>query len=366
VLLPYYERQLSSPTQTLTVALDARLIGGRHTGDTSYWTGLVHGLIAEGGNTTFLLYSNKPRPDFIPESDRVRWINLQAPNNRWWSWVKFPLAARKAGAQVLHTQYSLSPLASNGITTVHDVSFFIGPEWFKPRDRMVLQRTVPASCRRAKRVFAVSQTDKREIEQWIPAAKGKIVVTPNALPPDFRPVDAEIAAGRRQAIGIPDRYVLTVGTRWPRKNMGLAIQAAQLADVPIVVTGQPGWGEEPSGAIATGFVETPDLIALYQGAALYLAPSLHEGFGIPLLEAFACNCPVLTTGMGAMTEVAGGAAAIEPSLEPTVWADRIRALLADSGTLETMRAKGQVQLTNYDWSKTAQIALNAYQEVSQC
>jgi glycosyltransferase involved in cell wall biosynthesis len=260
----------------LTVALDARLLGSRNTGDTAYWRGLVGGLAQIGSEADFLLVSNGPAPPGVPDGPNFRWVEARARSGRWWSLVRFPLAARRGGAGVLHSQYTLSPLAGrHGVTTVHDVSFFVGPQWFRPRDRWLLQRTVPASCRRAAAVLTVSETSKSEIERYVRAARGKVSVTPNALGANVRPMPQAEAEAAVRALGAPEGYVLTVGTRWPRKNMALAVEAARLAGRPIVVTGQPGWGSEPPGAFQTGYVDDRTLTALYQCAALYLAPAFH-------------------------------------------------------------------------------------------
>ncbi|HRF61261.1 MAG TPA: glycosyltransferase family 1 protein [Fimbriimonadaceae bacterium] len=358
----------------MTVAIDARLVGGRHTGDTTYWHGLLAGLARTSADVRFLLYSNAPRPEGIPDDPRMVWIPLPHRSPRWWSLVAFPLAARRAGANVIHTQYNLSPLAGKaGVTTVHDVSFFIGPQWFTAKDRFMLRRFVPRSCARAARVITVSETSKREIEQFIPRARGKVVVTPNALNPAIRPWQRDAAQAHvRDRLGIEGPFLLTVGTRWPRKNMRLAIDAARLLppSLPhrLVVSGKPGWGDDGDLAdpriVATGYVEDDDLSALYSCADLYLAPSRHEGFGLPLLEAFACGCPVLCSTGGAMPEVAGDAAAIEPSWEPSAWAERIGNLLADSGTLGSMRERGYARLTRFDWQSTAAKTLSVYREVA--
>lgn len=358
----------------MIVAIDARLAGGRHTGDTTYWNGLLAGLAETPGDVSFLLFSNAPRPDRIPDDPRMVWIPLANGSSRWWSLVAFPLAARRRGAGAIHTQYNLSPLAGRiGVTTVHDVSFFIGPEWFSATDRWMLRKFVPRSCARAARVLTVSETSKAEIERYIPAARGKVVVTPNALNPAIQPWDRE--AARRHAagrLGIEAPFLLTVGTRWPRKNMRLAIDAVRRlpGSVPhrLVVSGKQGWGEEGDlddpRIVATGYIEDDDLSALYSSADLYLAPSRHEGFGLPLLEAFACGCPVICSTGGAMPEVAGDAAAIEPSWEPDVWARRIESLLSDSGTLESMRERGYARLARFDWRTTAAKTLSVYREVA--
>ena len=157
----------------------------------------------------------------------------------------------------------------------------------------------------------------------------------------------------REELGIDGPYLLTVGTRWPRKNMRLAIEAAGALPVSIphrlVVTGKAGWGELPPNdrTVFTGYVSDEELTALYQCADLYLAPSLHEGFGIPLLEAWACGCPVLCSSGGALPEIAGGAAEVMQSWEARDWADRIAELLSDSSKLGLLRERGLKRLGEF-------------------
>jgi glycosyltransferase involved in cell wall biosynthesis len=348
-----------------TVAIDARLAAGTSTGDSSYWTGLLYGLSKLDLDLRFLLISNAVRPPGIPESPSFSWVHLPAKSSRWWSYVQFPIHARKLGADVIHTQYSLSPLVGHrGVTTIHDVSFFIGPEWFRPRDRMILSKTVPASVKRARRVIAVSNTCAGEIERYIPAAKGKTTAIYNGLPPWVQKVDNPKPALEKLGVGQP--YMLTVGTQWPRKNMKLAIDAArEVEGYPLVVTGKAGWGEQAAGdhVKAVGYVSNEELCALYSGASLYLAPSLHEGFGIPVIEGFACGCPVLCSTGGALPEVAGDAAQVEPTWEPAHWTDSIRSLLADSSKLDELRRRGFERVKQFDWIESARQTVNVYREI---
>ncbi|MFN3685070.1 MAG: hypothetical protein ACK41F_14215, partial [Fimbriimonadaceae bacterium] len=101
------------------VALDVRLVQRPSTGDSTYWLGLLHGLCRIGTPIEFLLFSNAPQPRGIPMPPGASWVQLSSRSERWWSFVAFPLAARRMGAEVLHTQYSLSPLAGRrGVTTI--------------------------------------------------------------------------------------------------------------------------------------------------------------------------------------------------------------------------------------------------------
>lgn len=355
----------------LTVALDARLIGGTSTGDSTYWTGLVHGLSKLDSDVRYLLYSNASRPANVPQSDRLRWIQL-AGSPRIWSLVKFPLAARRAKASITHVQYNLSPLIrKGGVTTIHDVSFFIEPKWFQARDRELLQRFVPSSAKRAKAVITVSETSKREISFWIPEAKLKTIAIANAAAIDRQRLPRHEAREIIEArFGLSGPYALTVGTRWPRKNMKLAIEAMEslpstLAQ-KLLITGKSGWGEEIAGPRTqfTDYVDEATMNALFSAADLYLAPSLHEGFGIPILEAFRCGAPVISSAGGALPEVVGSAGRIVTSWKAEDWALEIGALLSDSGKLETMQLAGFEREKSFTWEASAMRHEAVYREVS--
>ena len=348
-------------------AIDARLVCEQNTGDSSYWTGLLYGFAAANPDARILLLSNTPQPVGIPKSEIFTWIYLRGRSRRW-SYLTFPLAARSLGATAIHTQYSLSPLVgSNGFTTVHDVSFMIGPQWFKPIDRFMLTKSIPSAVRRAKKVFTVSETARDELTRFFPSAAGKTIVTYNACPPWIQPIRQDVARQTvAKELGVEGPYLLTVGTRWPRKNMQLATRAVDLLppEMPhqIVVTGKAGWGPEDLGSRgrSVGYVSNEIMSALYSGAELYLAPSLHEGFGIPVLEAFKCGCPVLCSSGGALPEVAEGAAVVESSWNPADWASTIQEILSDSSKIEHLRQAGSRREKQFSWKKTARQTLNAY------
>ncbi len=270
-----------------------------------------------------------------------------------------------------HTQYTLSPLVRNGVTTIHDVSFFIGPEWFKPKDRLLMQRTVPASAKRAKKVITVSESSKLDVVKFTGVPSDKVVVTYNAAPPWFKPMTRDEAAPSLKKLGIETPYLLAIGARWPRKNLALAIRAAELlpARLPhrLLVVGKEGWGDEGGGArtVATGYMPNESLPPLYAGAELFLFPSLYEGFGIPMVEAFASGTPVLASSGGSLPEVSGGAAEIVRSFDALAWASAIEALLDDSSKIAAMRERGLIRSKDFSWKQTATRTIEVYAEVAR-
>jgi glycosyltransferase involved in cell wall biosynthesis len=148
--------------------------------------------------------------------------------------------------------------------------------------------------------------------------------------------------------------------------MELAIQAATDARLPIVLTGKGTWqaGELGPGGRSVGYVSVEDLSALYSAATLYLAPSRHEGFGIPLLEAFRCGCPVVCSTGGAFPEVDGDAACVMPNWEVASWSNAISNLVGDSSKLQRLRDAGRLRERAFRWEDTAARTLEIYREVA--
>ncbi len=346
------------------IAIDARLTSTQNTGDTSYWRGLIWGLSKINPLPNITLFSDQPQQVDSP----FPYVQITAPHSRIWSYFTFPRAAKKMNANVIHTQYNVSPLSGNAaITTIHDVSFFINPEWYEPKDRLLLTKLIPRSVNHACRVLTVSETSKQEIEHYIPASKSKITVTPNALSPTFIPADkakAKTSLANKHDIEKP--FIFAITSRWARKNTQLAAQAfqqSQLSETHKLITCGPG---EPliANSIHLGYVDDETIRDLYAAADCYILPSLHEGFGIPILEAFASQTPVICGTGGAIPEVAGDAAIICPDYNPETWANALNHLFDDSGKLEAMIKRGQRRIQDFSWIKTAELTMQAYEEVA--
>jgi glycosyltransferase involved in cell wall biosynthesis len=346
------------------VALDARLVTTQNTGDTAYWRGLLYGLAQIDPRPKILLLSDQPKPDFLP-ADFFPWHQISAPHQRLWSLLAFPRAARQLGAQVVHTQYNLSPMTKiPGVTTIHDVSFLINPEWYAPKDRLILKGSIPKTVDLARKILTVSETSKREINSHLPRSVGKVIVTPNALGPDFIPFSKTEAKSLLPQIASP--FVFTITSRWARKNTALAAQAFQLSGAATthqLVTCGPG---EPllSNSLHLGYVNDQTIRALYAAADCYILPSLHEGFGIPILEAFASQTPVLAGNGGAIPEVADGNATLCQDYNPQTWANALNQILTDSGKLKAQIESGMARAKEFSWIKTAEITADVYRRVA--
>jgi glycosyltransferase involved in cell wall biosynthesis len=263
------------------------------------------------------------------------------------------------------------------VTTIHDISFFIDPSWFGWKDRTLLRLSVPASIRRAAKVIAVSETSRREMIDILGVDPGKVVATPLGVPSFCRePSQSSNTGEESRSREKPQHpYALFVGGLQARKNWRMAIEAVALAreqwpELTLTITGRSRVpAKELESVIAQrgagswldlcGGVSAEALRSLYQHAFAVIHPSLHEGFGLTPLEAFACGTPVIASDRGAIPEVAGDAAILLSPDDPRGWADAILSLRNDDHR-QRLIAKGLERAKQFDWGATAAGTLDVY------
>ena len=174
-------------------------------------------------------------------------------------------------------------------------------------------------------------------------------------------------------MGAEESFVLFVGTLDPRKNLRtlLAASAAVRSQAPhrLVVVGKNPYGPDPElagqGILHRTGVADETLAGLMSAAALFVLPSLAEGFGLPALEAMACGCPVIASNTTSLPEVAGDAAIWVDPLDADALAERLRALLRDQSLRRDLRAKGLARAAQFSWERTARETFAVYRRVAQ-
>ncbi len=364
----------------MRVGIDARCLTGPFTGDRTYWEGLIGGLSTLNAELELVLFSDRDTPvGVVPKTANIEQVVIPSHWGRYFSFVQLPRAAVQHKCDVVHVQYSVSPLFRMPVvTTIHDISFVLYPECFRPKDRWLLTRSVPVAMRRAAQVITVSESSREDIIRKMHVDPAKIHATPLAVPARLQ-VDTGISEGVLSTEEMESGYFLLLGVRQPRKNLPHAVRAyARYRELGgtsrLVIVGKTGWGEDVLSDVInscgvgqyvrfTGYVEDNQLHALYTRARALLYPSLYEGFGLPPLEAMSLGCPVFASDIPVMHEVCGEAAILIPPSDIGSWADAMLGLTAD--VAHRLCTLGKARASRFSWTQTAQQTYNVYELARQ-
>jgi glycosyltransferase involved in cell wall biosynthesis len=263
---------------------------------------------------------------------------------------------------VFHSSDWAEPPASCfKVTTIHDMAPLIMPEYTPQKIVNVHKRKFEWIKKDVDRVIVPSKSTKNDAVR-LGIKSEKIRVIPEALRSDFSKSSKEAVDKVKKKYKIEGRYALSVGTN-PRKNIKRIAEAFNKVSPDVGLSNLAVVGEANQeinkSVVFLGKVDQKDLKALYSGAELLIFTSLYEGFGLPILEAFACGCPVLTSNISSMPEVAGDAGVLINPLSTDEIADGIVKTLRDS---EKLIQKGKKRVKSFSWEETAKKTMEVYRE----
>jgi glycosyltransferase involved in cell wall biosynthesis len=319
----------------------------------------------------------------LPPNFRVRSSRLPTINPRVripWEQLLAPALLRLGRADVFHGVLNVAPLFCPvpSVITIHDLSFISFPQTFRRLNRAYLTWSTRVSVRHAARILAVSEATKQEIVRILGVAPERIVVTHNAVDARFAPPEPAELAAFRARVGLPERFILFLGTLEPRKNLPTLLEAyariASSTDAPLIIGGGKGWLYDEIFAKAeslnlgdrvrfAGYIDQADQPLWYAAATVFAFPSLYEGFGIPPLEAMACGTPVVTTTSSSLPEVVGDAGLTVPATDADALGEALLRLLDDAELRAELRERGLRQARRFSWRETAERTLAVYREV---
>jgi glycosyltransferase involved in cell wall biosynthesis len=389
----------------MKVALDATPLLGPRTGVGRYVAGLAEALAGLAGPepesvalVPFSWRGTGDLPAAAPSGPRIRHGRRRAPARLLqtaWGRLPWPPVEWLSGpVDVFHATNFVAPPTRRAATvlTVHDLTYLRFPQMVTDASARYRQ-LVPRALDRGAVVCTPTAAVATEVAAEYGLPPDRLVVTPLGVDPSWRqatPPDPSWLATH----GLPDRYLLFVGNREPRKNLPTLLTAYRqlLAGVgvepgltasegagtstrttattgipPLVLVGPPGWGEAldtaglPPDAVRTpGYLPEPDLARVVAGAAALVVPSWYEGFGLPALEALACGTPVVASDLPALGEVLGDQADLVAPGDPAALADALARVLEDPGG-EDARAARRTRAAGFTWENCAQATLGAYE-----
>lgn len=358
------------PQRPLRIAIDAsRTTAAQRTGTENYALRLLRALLDLPSPHCFTLYfRDAPATDlFRPASNRVPRV---IPFPRLWTHVRFAAALLHDQPDVTFVPAHSLPLVFPGraVVTVHDLGYLHFPAAHPAFARAYLDLATRYSVRRAAHILADSEATCRDLNHYYAVDPQKVTVVYPGVEGIERAGDAEIAAVRAK-YGLPERYLLFLGTIQPRKNIARLIAAYQAwraahpsEDMALVLAGCKGWlsddiPTEAPGVIVTGYVDEADIAALYSGALALTFPSLYEGFGFPVIEAMRCGTPVLCSNTSSLPELAGDAALRVDPLDVAAIQHGIGQLLGNASLRAELIGRGYKQAAKFTWRAAAEQTL---------
>ena len=306
----------------------------------------------------------------------IEWMTVRAGKYSVAELFLLAAAARTSGVDLYHSPHYVLPfgLSCPAIVTVHDLIHVLHPR--SPLHSIYSRWMIRSACRRARRVITVSETTARDLRVHLDVPPEKVRVIPNGVAPRFRRLPELETRACLDRLGIRRPYVLFVGNWLPHKNVETLIRAWATLPKPRPDLLLCGGGFDRAAPVQRalekcrardqvrflGTVEEEALVALYNGAELFVSASIYEGFGLPIVEAFACGVPVLATDGGAVPEIAGDAALLVPALRVDRIADEMCRLLGDQQLRQELAERGLRRAARYSWDEAARTTIQVYEE----
>jgi glycosyltransferase involved in cell wall biosynthesis len=382
-------------SDTMRVAINAQLVSFddsyRNAGISRFISTLLEGLAALDSGQEYTAFMHPKEADRASDSPLARATHLRLMGTSLWgadgplrriAWeqLALPGALRTLGIDVFHAPANVLParLPCPSVVTVHDLAFMRYPQFLRPSRRLYQRRFTARSVARATQVVTVSESTKRDVIELMRVPEQRLHVIYPGIAADFQPVgDPVTLASFRARHGLPERYLLYLGTLEPRKNLLTLIEAyarlrGLLADAPpLVLAGAKGWYYKSLFSrvrvlglehvvIFPGYVARDEQRLWYAGAELFVFPSLYEGFGLPVVEALACGTPTITSNVSSLPEVAGDVARQVDPRNAEALAHVLREVLADGAARVRMARAGPAWASQFSIARMARAYATIY------
>ncbi|MFH1088261.1 MAG: glycosyltransferase family 1 protein [Patescibacteria group bacterium] len=381
----------------MRIGIDIRgLLTGQHSGVEQYTLKVLEQLLRLDQHNTFVLFYvsyrnlDKKLADLISEAPwlrqhnveirKLKWVNFPLLLHALWKPLDWPKVDKICGGLGVMWQPSprILPVSRRcqQVITFHDLVFEIFPQFYTWKSRLwQWQMSYPYLAKTADQIIAVSQSTKADLERIYQVKPEKIRVIYEGVEPNyFNKVDEQTIVALKNKFNIPEKYLYYIGSLEPRKNVIAIVRALahlreQNVNIKLVVSGGKSWLERPMFAeieklhlaehvIFTGPVTEVEKIAWLQGATVFLFPSLYEGFGLPVLEAMAAGCPVVTSNVSSLPEVVGEAAILIDPNDQVAINTAVANLCSDPVLAHKYVEQGRARAKQFNWEETAKTTLN--------
>jgi glycosyltransferase involved in cell wall biosynthesis len=367
----------------MRIGVDARLMQHQPAGITRYTRHLLLELSKLNQRDEFITFQHRRHRAPLIEQANFRRATLFAPVHTHLEQWMVPLELIRFSLDLLHSTDFIPPLYSTvpTVITVHDLAFLHWPH-FLTKDSAAYYGQIDRAVRHAHHIIVPSESTKQDLTAMLGVPPVKISVINEAADARFVPLPvAETRAEIMKRYGIPESFILYVGTIEPRKNVDGLIRAFHhlrnkygVNDTALVIAGGGGWLFQETlelirqlnlgqSVFLSGRVPDEELHKLYVSARCHVHAAHYEGFGLPPLEAMACGTPTIVSNVSSLPEVVGDAALL---VDPANWEEiavAIHRLLSDDQLHAELRARGLQRARFFSWESAARRTMEVYQLV---
>lgn len=369
----------------MQIAIDARCIQDRFPGIGRYTFGLVKSLTTNQTGLSLNLVVNPrainsrfPIRQLAKEKD-VKLIHTTIPTLSFAEQWRYPLILRKLSCDAIHFTSFTKPYVTGcrSLVTVYDLIPLKYPGDWTAVHRTIYRIALWQAVKTAQQVVTVSESSRRDLVRLLSVPEKKISVIPPGVDSHFRRLTRKQSGPSIERYGLHTRYALYLGSDKHHKNLKGLLQAWEKVRTTDVILVCAGFWNHPSKEVKNmlqraeqdgrvfylGPIEESALPSLYSAAEAFIFPSLYEGFGLPILEAMACETPVICSRIPSLSEISGNAALqVNPSDSGTL-AERIDELLNDRNLQQDLRERGLHRARKFTWNEAAAKAVKAYESV---
>jgi glycosyltransferase involved in cell wall biosynthesis len=376
----------------MKIGIDISQIAYKGTGVANYTSELVRNILKVDVNNQYILFGlsfrkNSILNDFTKKISsqfnnvkiKIFPIPISFANKIWNNYHIFNIERLIGEIDIFHSSDWIQPPSkSKKVTTIHDLVIYKFPELSHPYIVQTQKKRLNWVIRECDAVITDSVSSKDDLINILKFKSEKVDVIYPGISNQFMIATKEEKDNLKKKYSLNHDYMLAVGTIEPRKNLKTVISAFEKyrkhslieggkKKIDLVIVGNKGWDkslEYAENVRFLGFVPDCDLRPLYSAATIFLYPSFYEGFGLPIIEAMACGCPVITSDKGSLAEVAKDAAILIDPMSPDDISHKMIKLTVDKNLRIEMIRKGLLNADRFTWENTAKKVIGIYEKIN--
>lgn len=368
----------------MKIGIDATSLCRKITGIEYYTLNLVKNILKiDSKNEYLILFRKEVHPELREFSSKAKFLICPLNNQIFCEQIWIPYIDIKEKIDLMHFPAFPPGLLCFGryVYTIFDATIWKFRKTLSWKGRAYMRPLTILGAKRCKKIITISENSRNDIIQYAHIPEEKIINAGMAINDVFKPLANNKYSEDRNKFHFPSKFILSVGTLQPRKNIvtllksfKILIETYRVSNYKLILVGRRAWGSKiilekikdfglARKVIITGYVSDEELICLYNLADIFVYPSLYEGFALPALEAMACRTPVITSNTSSLPEVVEDAAIQVDPLDAEQLADAIYKVLINKELQTQMAKKGFERVKKFSWEKTVKRVIKVYEEV---